>query len=59
MVDARREEVENSLSKKIAENKKLLGNSSDRYQIMDRSRHAIKKYLDDEKSHKALNEQFS
>ena len=35
---------------------KLLGNSSYGYQIMDRSRHTITKYLNDEKTHKAINE---
>ena len=35
---------------------KLLGNSSYGYQIMDRSRHTITKYLNDEKAHKAINE---
>ena len=35
---------------------KFLGNSSYGYQIMDRSRHTITKYLNDEKTHKAINE---
>ena len=35
---------------------KLLGNSSYGYQIMDRSRHTITKHLNDEKTHKAINE---
>ena len=34
----------------------LLGNSSYGYQIMDRSRHTITKYLIDEKTDKAINE---
>ena len=34
---------------------KLLGNSSYGYQIMDRSRHTETKYLNDEKTHKAIN----
>ena len=38
---------------------KLLGNSSYGYQFMDRSRHTITKYLDDEKTNKAaMNEKF-
>ena len=37
---------------------KLLGNSSYGNQIMDRSRHTITKYLNDEKTHKAINEHF-
>ena len=37
---------------------KLLDNSSYGYQIMDRSRHTITKYLNDEKTHKAINEPF-
>ena len=34
----------------------LLGKSSYGYQIMDRSRHTITKYLNDEKTDKAINE---
>ena len=34
----------------------LLGNSSYGYQIMDRSRHTITKYLNEEISQKAINE---
>ena len=49
MVDARREGDENPLSGVVAETMKLLGNSSYGYQIMDRSRHTITKYLNDEK----------
>ena len=56
MVDARREGDENPLSGVVAETMKLLGNSSYGYQIMDRSRHTITKYLNDEKTHKAINE---
>ena len=56
MVDARREGDEKPLSGVAAETVKLLGNSSYGYQIMDRSRHTITKYLNDEKTHKAINE---
>ena len=49
VVDARREGDENPLSGVVAETMKLLGNSSYGYQIMDRSRHTITKYLNDEK----------
>ena len=34
---------------------KLLANSSYGYQIMDRSRHTVTKYLNDEKTHGAVN----
>ena len=34
---------------------KLLGNSSFGYQIMEKSRHTETKYLNDEKTHKAIN----
>ena len=34
---------------------KLLANSSYGYQIMDRSRHTVTKYLSDEKTHAAIN----
>ena len=56
VVDARIEGDENPLSGVVAETMKLLGNSSYGYQIMDRSRHTITKYLNDEKTHKAINE---
>ena len=56
VVDARREGDENPLSGVVAETMILLGNSSYGYQIMDRSRHTITKYLNDEKTHKAINE---
>ena len=56
MVDARREGDENPLSGVVAETMKLLGNSSYGYQIMDRSRHTVTNYLNDEKTHKATNE---
>ena len=49
VVDARREGDENPLSGVVTETMKLLGNSSYGYQIMDRSRHTITKYLNDEK----------
>ena len=55
MVDARREGDENSLSGVVAETMKLLGKSSYGYQIMDRSRHTITKYLKPDKTHKAIN----
>ena len=56
MVDARREGDENPSSGVVAETMKLLGNSSYGYQIMDRSRHTITKNLNDEETHKAINE---
>ena len=56
MVDARREGDENPLLGVVAETMKLLGNSSYGYQIMNRSRHTITKYINDEKTHKAVNE---
>ena len=56
VVDARREGDENPLTGVVAETMKLLGHSSYGYQIMDRSRHTITKYLNDKKTHKAINE---
>ena len=56
VIDARREGDENALSGVVAETMKLLGNSSYGYQIMDRSIHTITKYLNDEKTHRAINE---
>ena len=49
-VDARREGNENPLSGVVAETMKFLGNSSYGYQIMDRSKHTITKYMNDDKS---------
>ena len=57
-VDARREGDENPNSSVVAETMKLLANSSYDYQIMDRSRHTVTKYLSDEKTHGAINTKF-
>ena len=57
-VDARPERDENPNSSVVAETIKLLANSSYGYQIMDRSRHTVKKYLSDEKTHGAINTIF-
>ena len=54
-VHARREGDENPNSGVVAETMKLLANSSYGYQIMDRSRHTVTKYLNDEKTHGAIN----
>ena len=54
-VDARRQGDENPNSSVVAETMKLLANSSCGYQIMDRSRHTVTKYLTDEKTHSAIN----
>ena len=48
-VDARKEGDENPDSSVVAETMKLLANSSCGYQIMDRSRHTVTKYISDEK----------
>ena len=56
VVDARREGDENPLPGVVGETMNLLGNSSYGYQIMDRSRHTITKYLNEEISQKAINE---
>ena len=42
----------------VAKTMKLLANSSYGYQIMDRSRHTVTKYLNDEKTHVAINTKF-
>ena len=55
VVDARRVGDENPEPSVAAEKLKLLGNTSYGYQIMDRSRHTETKYLNDEKTHKAIN----
>ena len=53
-VNARRQGDENPNSIVVAETMKLLANSSYGYQIMDRSRHTVMKYLTDEKTHAAF-----
>ena len=55
VVDARRKGDENLDSSVVAETMKLLGNSSYGYQIMDPSRHTETLYLNEEKTHKAIN----
>ena len=54
-VDARRQGDENPNSSVVAETMKLLADSSYGHQIMDRSRHAVTKYLSDKKTHAAIN----
>ena len=54
-MDARSQGDENPNSSVVAETMKLLAHSSYGYQIMDRSRHTVTKYLTDEKTHSALN----
>ena len=54
-VDARRQGDENPNSSVVAETMKLLANCSYVYQIMDHSRHTVIKYLNDEKTHSAIN----
>ena len=52
-VDARRQGDKNPNSSVVSETMKLLANNSYGYQIMDRSRHTVTKYLNDEKTHSA------
>ena len=54
-VDARREGEENPNSSVVAETMKMLANSSYGYQNMDRSRHTVTNYLNDEKTHGVIN----
>ena len=56
-VDARRGD-ENPNSSVVAETMKLLANSSYGYQITDRRRHTVTKFLSDEKTHGAINTKF-
>ena len=58
-VDARRKGDKNSNSSVVAETMKLLANSSYGYQIMDRSRLTVTKYLTDEKTHAAIESKLS
>ena len=54
-VVARKKGDENPNSSVVAETMKLLANSSYGYQIMNRSRHTVTKYLTDKKTHAAIN----
>ena len=54
-VNTRRQGDENCNSSVVAETMKLLANSYYGYQIMDRSRHTATKYLNNEKTHSAIN----
>ena len=54
-VNARRQGDENPNSSVVAETMKVLANSSYGYQTMDRSRHTVTKYLNDEKTHSQCN----
>ena len=54
-VNARRQGDENPNSSVVAETMKFLANSSYGYQITDRSRHTLTKYLNEEKTHSAIN----
>ena len=54
-VDARRQRDENPDSSVVAETMKLLANIFYGYQIVDRNRHTVTKYLKDEKTHSAIN----
>ena len=54
-MDARQQGDGNPNSTVVVETMKLLANSSYGYQIMDRSRHTVKKYLTDEKTYSAIN----
>ena len=53
-VDARRQGDENPKSSVVAETMNLLANSSYDYQIMNRSRHTVTKYLTGKKTHVAI-----
>ena len=53
-VNVRRQGEENPNSSIVAETMKFLANSSYRYQIIDRSRHTVTNYLNDEKTHSAI-----
>ena len=54
-VNARREGDKNPNSTVVAETMKLQANSSYGYQIIERTRHTVSKYLNDEKTHSAIN----
>ena len=53
-VNARRQAENNPNSSVVAETMQLVAKSSYGYQIMDRHRDTVKKYLNDEKTHSAI-----
>ena len=53
-VNARRPGEENPNSSVVAETMKFLANSSYGYQIIDRSRHTVTKFLNNENTHSAI-----
>ena len=57
-VKARKQRDENLNSSVVAKTMKFLANSSYVYQIMDRSRHTVTKYLNDEKTHSSFNDKL-
>ena len=57
-VNARRQRFEKPNSSVVTESMKVLANSSYGYQIMERSRHTATNYLNDEKTHNAINNKF-
>ena len=59
IVEARRLGDQNKNSTVIAETMKLLSNSSYGYQIMDRSKHTVTKYLEEKKTIRAIKSTFS
>ena len=57
-VHARQQRDENPSSGVVSETMKLLANISYGYQIMDRIRHTVTKYLTEEKTHSAINSEM-
>ena len=57
-VIARRQGDENPNSSVLAETMKILASSSCGYQIMDRSRHTVTKYLNNKKTHSAISDKL-
>ena len=57
-VDGRRQGDENPNSSLVTKTMKLLAKSYHRYQILNRSRHTVTKYLNDDKKRCAINSKF-
>ena len=53
-VNARRQGIENPNSENVAKTMKFLASNSYGYQITDRKRHTVTKYLSDEEAHAAI-----
>ena len=57
-LSARRQGDKTANSSVVAETMKMLANSSYGYQIMDRNRHSVRRYMIDGETHAAINDKM-